>query len=222
MNVSVVIAARNEERHIGAAIDSAISAGAAEVIVADGASSDRTRDIARDHGALVIECEAFRARQFNRGAEVARGDAIVFLHADTTLPAGACGAVADALAAGAEFGGFRIRFAEDFFRLRYVAFMINLRTRLTRQPWGDQAQFTRRTSFLAAGGYREIPIMEDYELARRMKRRVLLPLRVTTSGRRFLRRGVIRTSIINWLVIVGFHLGVSPKRLASMYGALSV
>jgi rSAM/selenodomain-associated transferase 2 len=214
INVSVVIAARNEERHVGAAIDSAFAAGAAEVIVADGASSDRTRLIARERGAVIIECEAFRARQLNRGAALAKGDAIIFLHADTTLPAGACAAVAAALADGAEFGGFRIRFAEDLFRLRYVAFMINSRTRVTRQPWGDQAQFARRASF---PGFREIPLMEDYDLARRMKRRVLLPLAVTTSGRRFLDRGVIRTSIINWLLIAAFHLGVSPARLAAWY-----
>ncbi|HEX6179264.1 MAG TPA: glycosyltransferase, partial [Thermoanaerobaculia bacterium] len=158
----------------------------------DGASSDRTR-------------------------EIAHGDAIIFLHADTTLPAGACAAVAHALANGAEFGGFRIRFEEDLFRLRYVAFMVNTRTRVTKQPWGDQAQFVRRAAFLEHGGYREIPIMEDYELATRMKRRVLLPLAVTTSGRRFLQRGVVRTSVINWLVIAGFHFGVSPARLAALY-----
>lgn len=220
MYVSVVIAARNEERHIAAAVDSAFAAGAAEVIVADGASGDRTREIARAHGAVVIEGEAFRARQFNRGAAAAAGDAVIFLHADTTLPSTACHAVSEALGGGAELGGFRIRFAEDRLRLRCVASMINLRTRLTRQPWGDQAQFARRAAFLAAGGYRDIPIMEDYELARRMKKRVLLPLHVTTSGRRFLRRGVIRTSIINWIVIAGFHLGVSPKRLASIYSSL--
>ena len=216
-NVSVVIAARNEERHVAAAIDSGFAAGAAEVIVADGASSDRTREIARRRGAVVIECEALRARQLNRGAEIAHGDAIIFLHADTTLPAGACAAVAHALANGAEFGGFRIRFEEDLFRLRYVAFMVNTRTRVTKQPWGDQAQFVRRAAFLEHGGYREIPIMEDYELATRMKRRVLLPLAVTTSGRRFLQRGVVRTSVINWLVIAGFHFGVSPARLAALY-----
>lgn len=212
-----MIAARNEERLVGAAVDSAVAAGAAEVIVADGASSDRTREAAAARGARVLECEALRARQLNRGAEAARHAALIFLHADTTLPDGACAAVEQALAGGARFGGFRVRFAEPLFRLRSVAFMVNLRTRITRQPWGDQAQFIRRQDFLSAGGYREIPILEDYDLATRMRSRVLLPLAVTTSGRRFIERGILRTAVTNWLIIAAWHAGVKVERLARLY-----
>ena len=88
-------------------------------------------------------------------------------------------------------------------RLRIAAFLINLRTRITRQPWGDQAQFVSRAAF---PGFREIPIMEDYDLARRMKPRVLLPLTVITSGRRFLEQGMLRTVAFNWRTILAFHL----------------
>ncbi len=211
MSVTVVIAARNEERWIGASIESAFDAGADEVIVADGGSSDRTREIAAGMGATVVECEPMRARQFNRGAEIARGDALVFLHADTTLPPGAAAAVERALER-ADFGGFRIAFAEDTRRLRFAAFMINLRTRITRAPWGDQAQFVRRGT-----RFREIPLMEDYELATRMKRRVLLPLTAVTSGRRFLAKGLLRTSALNWTIIFAWRLGVSPETLARWY-----
>src|SRR5205814_599259 len=135
----------------------------------------------------------------------------IFLHADTALPRGAAEAVVEARA---DFGGFRVAFAERTLRLRIAAFLINLRTRITKQPWGDQAQFVRRAVF---PGFREIPIMEDYELARTMKDRVLLPLTVITSGRRFLEKGVLRTAFINWRTIVQYHRGADPAELAQRY-----
>jgi rSAM/selenodomain-associated transferase 2 len=215
--VTVIIPSLNEASRIGAAIDSAFAAGAAEVIVADGGSDDETPEVAAAHAARVITGDRMRSKQCNRAAEQATGECLVFLHADTQLPAGACEAVAQALAGGADFGGFRLRFAENATRLRIAAALINLRTRWTRSPWGDQAQFMRRADFLRGGGFREIPIMEDYELAARMKRRVVLPLTVTTSGRRFLEKGVWRTAAINWRIIVAWRLGADPSRLAEIY-----
>ncbi len=255
--VTVIIAARNEEGRVAAAVDSAFAAGAAEVIVADGASEDRTREIAAARGATVIHCEAMRSRQFNDGAAAAAHEALIFLHADTVLPPGAASAVADALGSGAWFGGFRIRFEEPLWRMRCVAFMVNLRTRLTRCPWGDQAQFITKSRFLEGGGYREIPLMEDYELAVRMKRTschpersegsgreeargmtlepphtqvpryarddtrsarpLILPLTVTTSGRRFLTQGVVKTTVKNWTIVAAWRAGVSPDSLRRWY-----
>ncbi|HKS22792.1 MAG TPA: TIGR04283 family arsenosugar biosynthesis glycosyltransferase [Thermoanaerobaculia bacterium] len=209
--LTVVIPALNEEERVAAAVRSAFEAGASEVIVVDGGSSDATVERARDAGARVLLGERMRAKQLNLGARAAANDTIIFLHADTLLPNGACAAV---LASGAPFGGFRIAFAERSLRLRYVAFMINLRTRITRQPWGDQAQFVDRRAF---PGFREIPIMEDYDLARRMKRGVILPLTVITSGRRFLQKGVVRTSFINWTTILRYHLGADVDALARRY-----
>jgi rSAM/selenodomain-associated transferase 2 len=214
--VSVIIPALNEEAHLGATIDAALAAGAAEVIVSDGGSRDATLTIARSHGARVVIGERSRARQLNRGAEEASHEWLLFVHADTLLPAGACAAV---VASDADFGGFLIDFIEPGWRLRYVAFMVNARTRLTRAPWGDQGHFARRAAF---PGYPDFPLMEDYELARRMRRRAaILPLRVRTSGRRFLQKGVIRTSIINWTVVLAYHCGVSPERLARWYRTLT-
>ena len=216
--VSVIIPTLDESERIAATIDSALAAGAAEVIVADGGSRDGTIDIAIARGARVVTGERIRARQLNRGAAEARGDILLFLHADTRLPAGAADAVADALDSGFVFGGFRVTFAEP--GLGHVAFMINLRTSMSRKPWGDQAQFTRRETFEKSGGFADLPIMEDYELARRMKRAgptVLLPLHVETSGRRVIARGALRTAILNWWIILCYHLGVSPERLARWY-----
>lgn len=209
--VSVIIPALNEEARIAATIDAARAAGADEIIVADGGSSDATVAIAEWRGARVVTGERVRARQLNRGAAEASGYYLIFLHADTLLPLGAAEAV---IHSGRDCGGFLVEFLEPGFRLRYVAFMINARTRLTRAPWGDQAQFFRRAAF---PGYPELPLMEDYVAARAMKDAAILPLKVRTSGRRFLAKGVIRTSIVNWTIITAYHLGVSPERLARWY-----
>jgi rSAM/selenodomain-associated transferase 2 len=220
LRVSVVIAALNEEARIGAAIDSALAAGAAEVIVADGESDDRTAAIARERGARVVACERMRAKQLNRGAAGAAHEVLLFLHADTTLPRGAIDAVARAIGGGADFGGFRLRFEERSIRLRIASLMINVRTAITRCPWGDQAQFVRRDVFEESGRYREIPLMEDYDFAVRMKRRgrtAIVPLHVTTSGRRFLAKGVLRTAAINWQLIWRFRRGEDPAALGKKY-----
>lgn len=217
MGVSAVIPTLNEAERIATTIDAARAAGVAEVIVADGGSTDETVNIAAQRGAMIIGDERMRARQLNRGAYVAMHHAVVFLHADTLLPSGAARAIEEALKRSV-FGGFRVQFIEP--GLDTVASLINFRTRLTGKPWGDQAQFARRETFLRIGGYPEYPIMEDYELARRMKRAgktTLLPMAVRTSGRRFMRKGVLRTTATNWLIIGGYHLGIAPERLARWY-----
>jgi rSAM/selenodomain-associated transferase 2 len=207
--VSAIIPTLNEADRIAATIAAARAAGVDEVVVADGGSTDATVAIATACGARVIPGECIRAKQLNRGASEATGDVLIFLHADTLLPLGAAKAVANA-----ECGGFLVEFLEPGWRLRYVAFMINARTRLTRAPWGDQAQFFRRDAF---PGFPEMPIMEDYVVSRTMKRATIVPLKVRTSGRRFLAKGVIRTSAINWVIIAAYHLGVAPERLAAWY-----
>lgn len=216
MAVSAIIPALNEANTIAAAIDAARTAGVAEVIVADGGSSDDTVGVAASRGARVITGESLRAAQINRGIEAATHENVVVVHADTVLPPGAAAAIEQALGDGAVFGAFQVSFLEGGPRLALVAFMINARTRITRKPWGDQAQFGRRETLR----YPSFPIMEDYELARRMKRAgrvAILPLAVSTSGRRFLAKGVMRTSVINWAIIVAYHCGVSPEKLARWY-----
>ncbi|HYS55375.1 MAG TPA: TIGR04283 family arsenosugar biosynthesis glycosyltransferase [Thermoanaerobaculia bacterium] len=221
MSVSVIIPTLNEEDWIAGAVESAFAAGAAEVIVVDGGSHDRTARFATAAGARVLLAEPMRARQLNRGAEAASNPTLIFLHADSRLPSGAAAAVEDALQARL-FGGFRLRFIEADSRLRIAAKMINARTWVTRAPWGDQGQFIRRETLLACGGFREIAIMEDYELATRMRRAGpvrILPMTIATSGRRFLQRGMLRTAIVNWLTIWRYHQGVDPEELARAYRA---
>lgn len=216
MPVTVIIATLNEEEWIAGAIESAYAAGAAEVIVVDGGSADRTLRRATGAGARLLLSEPMRSRQLNLGADAASHQSLIFLHADTRLPAGAAEAVEEALH-GADFGGFRVAFAEPAPKLRIAAALINLRTTLTRRPWGDQAQFVRRETFLSMGGFLEIPLLEDYDFARRMKRRVLLPMTVTTSGRRFLRKGVLRTAMHNWRTIIRYRAGADIDDLARSY-----
>lgn len=219
-SVAVVIPTLNEEESVGEAIASARRAGAAEVVVADGGSTDRTVEIARADRVLVVESEPIRGRQLNAGAESTRSDILVFLHADTVLPEDAVTRMEAAIASGAIFGGFRISFAESNRRLRLASAMINMRCMISRCPWGDQAQWIIREQFESSGGYREDPIMEDYEMALRMKRRgrtAILSSAVTTSGRRFLQKGLLRTAFINWRVVVAWRLGTAPERLAAIY-----
>ena len=214
--VTVIIPTLNEEDWLAGAIDSAFAAGAAEVIVADAASVDTTPRIAKAHGARLLLAERPRARQLNAAARAAAHDRLIILHADTRLPKGAAEAVVNALRE-VEFGGFRIAFIEPSPRLRLAAALINLRTAMTRQPWGDQAQFVRRDALFRDGGFREMPFMEDYELAARMKPGRILPLTVRTSGRRFLRLGLFRTAAINWTIIAKYRRGADPEVLWNFY-----
>ena len=220
LRLSVIIPARDEGEAVTESIRSALEAGATEVIVVDGSQGHETAKAALAAGATVIAEPAHRGARLNRGAAAATGDALLFLHADTLLPADALPAIARAVSSGRSFGGFRLAFRESTPGLRFTAAMVNLRTRFSRCPWGDQAQWVTRGAFARSGGFREVPLMEDYEFAIRMKRRfggTLLPQVVLTSGRRFLEKGLVRTTVTNWVVVLGWRLGVSEERLASWY-----
>ena len=218
--VAVIIPARNEESTVDRAIRSAWSAGAAEVIVADGGSSDATIARARASGAAVLESDWVRGKRLNSAAATTHSPILLFLHADSILPPTAAQTVVEAIGDGHIFGGFRIRFIESHPMLRLAAALINLRTAVSRCPWGDQAQFIRRDVFFQSGGFKEYPLMEDYEMAIRMKGQgstVLLPYCVETSGRRFLEQGFLRTVALNWRLIAAYRVGADPVRLEKMY-----
>ena len=220
IRLSVIIPALNSGSDIRGAIRSAFDAGAAEVIVADGGSADDTITAARESGATIVEGERIRGRQMNAGARGATGDVLLFLHADTRLPSETAPAIEKAVLSGICFGGFRLRFREQSLALRLAERLINFRSRVTQCPWGDQAQWIQASLFTSSGGYRPDPLMEDYEMAIRMKRKtrtaVLAPL-VETSGVRFLEEGVLRTVVTNWWIVVRWRLGASPERLAAIY-----
>jgi rSAM/selenodomain-associated transferase 2 len=226
--ISVIIPTLDEDASISRAIRSCREAGPCEVIVVDGGSRDRTMEIARGEADAVIAAPRGRAAQMNAGAAVARGEVLLFLHADTLLPGGAVPAVLGALQDPAVIGGaFRIRLMASPDSGRYARAvlgatgrMIGARGAVSRSYSGDQAIFVREEAFRAAGGYPEIPLMEDVELSRRMRRAgktVLLPLRVETSGRRWEAWGPLRTVLFMWRLRIGHLLGRTPSRCAEVY-----
>lgn len=222
MRLAIIIPTLDEEPSLRRTLPLALAA-ADEVVVSDGGSTDRTLEIARELGARTVSGPPNRGGQLNRGAEAVDSDVLLFLHADTLLPGEAGRAVRDAVAGGAVGGAFLIRFDRDGFLYRLGSRVVNWRTRRVFMPLGDQAQFATREAFRELGGYREWPILEDLDFARRMRRRwsrdrlAVLPDPVVTSARRFARQGPVRTVLTNWLIWLLFLLGTSPHRLARLY-----
>jgi rSAM/selenodomain-associated transferase 2 len=221
VRIVVVIPARDEEARISAAVRSAQEAGA-EVIVVDGGSRDATAQRARALGVRVLESPPGRARQLAAGAEAARdADALLFLHADTTLPAGWSERVRHALTDARVAGGaFALRFAERGALLRFVEIGVRLRLALARLPYGDQALFVRASVLDALGGVPQAEIMEDLDLVRGMRahgRLALLPAAVTTSARRYQARGVLRTMLRNGFALAAWSFGLDRARIAAWY-----
>lgn len=222
MSLAVVVPTLNEEMTVEVSLRSA-QAVADLVVVADGGSQDATLELAQEAGVYCLGCEPGRGLQLNAGANeaIALGcDALLFLHADTTLPHEARQAVHDALAGGALGGGFLVRFDRAPGLMRFAAPLINGRTRLLKMPLGDQAQFVSRSAFERTGGFKPWPILEDLDFILRLRRLgpvAIVPHTVTTAARRFVERGVLRTVVTNWLIWLLFALGVSPSRLSRLY-----
>ncbi len=217
--ISVIIPTLNEESTIEGLLRSLVAAGAREIIVADGGSTDRTEEKARPY-ATVIRCTRGRAAQMNCGVRHATGDVLWFLHADTRIEAGALeaieGAMRDARIAG---GNFDIAFDGEDQAARIFAWINRQRYRFGIF-YGDSGIFVRRSVFEEFGGYREWPILEDYELARRLWKRgevAFLKERIQVSNRRWRKAGLWAT-LWHWFWIQALYLaGVPPRKLAAMY-----
>ena len=222
--LSIIMPVLNEGEGIAAALDALVDLRTlgAELIVVDGGSQDATVQRARVRADGVVLGPRGRALQMNAGAEKATGDVLLFLHADTRLPVMAESLVLDGLArSGRDWGRFDVRIAGRSPLLRIVGFMMNLRSRLTGIAPGDQAIFVKREAFQAAGGFPAIPLMEDIALCKRLKRTsrpLCLRQRVTTSGRRWDRNGVLRTVVLMWRLRLAYFFGADPAALARRYG----
>ena len=219
--VSVIIPAFNEAVNLLTLLAALPRGRGVEVIVADGGSSDGTGELARAAGVLVVSAPRSRARQMNAGAAAAVGEILFFLHADTMPPEGFAAAIRTCLSqAGVVAGSCRLGIAGEGWGLRLIERLANWRSRWLGMPYGDQGLFMRRSNFIALGGFPEQEIMEDFALVRRLRKvgKVeLLELAVQTSARRWQSLGVIRTTLLNQLVILGYFLGVTPARLAGWY-----
>ncbi|MGV7927471.1 MAG: TIGR04283 family arsenosugar biosynthesis glycosyltransferase [Spirochaetota bacterium] len=224
--ISVVIPVLGEEAVIDRCIDgvrrSATGPDSLEIIVVDADPGGGTLAAMKPDAARGFIAPRGRAAQMNAGAREARGDVLLFLHADTDLPVGWPAAVGAALADGDVVGGaFDMEIDSDRLIYRVIARMSSRKHRITRVPYGDQAIFLRRAYFERIGGYREIPLMEDVELMKRVKRLggriAFLDERVCTSPRRWEEEGVLYATLRNYLLQILYYAGVSPERLVRLY-----
>lgn len=219
--ISVIVPVWNEEASLGATLAAVAAESPHETIVVDAGSRDRSTAIARTRGAIVLAESPGRARQMNAGAAVATGEFLLFLPADTLPPAGWWALIRATLARpGVAAGAFAFALDAEFRGRRWIERGTNWRARRRQMPYGDQGLFLRREIFDRAGGFPDLPILEDYELIRRLRR--LGRIEVTaaaarTSARRWLARGALETTLLNQCILLGHRLGVAPARLARWY-----
>jgi rSAM/selenodomain-associated transferase 2 len=231
MPISVIIPTLNEERTIIATLAHTAMLSFDELIVVDGGSTDKTPVLVesyRQSTQSLALCPVHwmtappgRARQMNEGAKASRGEVLLFLHADTQLPHDAKTMIDRTLADRQMVGGrFNVRFDHPSMWGRIISRMMNWRSRLSGLATGDQALFVRRPIFEQMGGFADMPLMEDIEFSRRLKRKgaiAALTATVTTSFRRWEQQGPVRTILLMWTLRFLYWIGVSPHRLAHLY-----
>jgi len=222
-SIAIVIPVLNEAGGIVQVLDGLqhFRRQGAEVVVVDGGSTDGTPALARPWADEVVAAPRGRGRQMNAGAAQTRSEILLFLHADTRLPPTAATLIREAVGHGARWGRFDVRIAGTVAGLGMVACLMNWRSRLTGIATGDQAIFVTREAFQRGGGFPDIPLMEDIVFSDRMRRMsppACLREKVSTSGRRWEKHGLLRTILTMWWLRLRFHFGASPHGLAREYG----
>ena len=221
--VSAIVPALNEEAAIGHALHALRQAGpGVEIIVVDGGSRDSTREIAGELADKVVDSPRGRGLQMNAGARAASGEILLFVHADCSVPVGAYDSICHVLSdEKVVAGAFCLRIDHKRAWARVVEWIANRRSRLTGVPYGDQGLFTRRETFEAVGGFKDIPLMEDIEIAGRLKgmgRVVFSDECILASPRRWVHEGVVRTTLRDWAIAIAYTVfKVAPERLARHY-----
>lgn len=221
-SISVIIPAFNEEVTLKACLESAKGLNPLEIIVVDGGSTDGTREIAQDAGAIAVKSSKGRGIQMNKGASLAEGEILLFLHADTLMPEAGINFPAESLN-GYVGGFFKLRFSDNAISMKLVELFANVRARIFSLPYGDQAIFIRKDVFEKIDGFKEYPFLEDIDLAMRIRKigkLKYIPLTVIVSSRR-LKKGYplspIFVSLRNVIIALFFMLGISPYRLIRLY-----
>jgi rSAM/selenodomain-associated transferase 2 len=223
VKLSIIIPTLNEAANIGDVLKrlQPMRARGTEVIVVDADSMDATRSIAAPLADRVITSERGRATQMNAGAKEASGDTLLFLHADSILPANGDGLIALGLSHPRfKWGRFDIHIDGSHRMLPVIAWFMNHRSRLTGISTGDQGIFTTREAFDAVGGFPTQPLMEDVAICARLRREsrpIYVDARITTSGRRWEKHGVWRTIFLMWRLRLNYFMGADPVRLHSIY-----
>lgn len=222
MKVSIIIPVLNEAEHIADTLISLASyrSQGHEVVVIDGGSNDDTVSISQQYADRVLRSDAGRAIQMNSGIDEASGDALLFLHADTRLPADAVAKLIHALEDGYFWGRFNVRLSGKHFMFRIIERMMNLRSCITGIATGDQAIFVSHESIEIVGAYPLLPLMEDIVFSKRLRelgRPACIRQQVVTSSRRWEDKGILRTMLLMWRLRLLFFLGVPADRLARQY-----
>ena len=218
--ISVIIPILNEAKILDKTLSEMQSElGGHELILVDGGSSDDSVLIAEKYG-KVITSERGRAKQLNAGAAAATGDILIFLHADIRLETGALAAVETALISGYIGGGFRQKIDRKGPLYRMIETAGNIRGRYLKVFYGDSGIFLLRPDFQKIGGFPNVPILEEMEFSKRLRglgKTTLLTPRIHISPRRWETRGVLRTTLNNWLITFLYFLRVHPEKLAKLY-----
>ncbi len=220
--ISIIIPVLDEEEHISSALESIERLnGEKEIILVDGGSIDNTVDIVKKKGVILLSSQKGRGHQMNRGAEIANGETLLFLHADTKLPDNAFLEIERIIKGSENIGGrFNVKFDDDRFIFKLIAFLMNWRSKLTGIFTGDHAIFIRKDIFKDIGGFLEIPLMEDIAFSKKMKRGgrvVCLEDNVITSARKWKEEGIIKTILMMWFLRFLYFFKISPKFLSKIY-----
>jgi len=219
--ISVIVPVLNEAAHLAQTLATVQTGSQIESIVVDAGSQDDSCAIAQAAGAHVLSTAPGRAYQMNAGAAIATGEILLFLHADTCLPLGYDTQIRYQLAQPDIIAGaFDLRINGTVPGVRFVEWGVRQRSRWLQLPYGDQAIFVKASVFRAIDGFPKMPIMEDFALVKQLQKRgkiAIAPLTVQTSGRRWQKLGVLKTTLLNQAIILGYYLGIPPERLARWY-----
>ena len=219
--ISIIIPVLNEAAIVKTTLEKLIVDPNIEIIVVDGGSKDNTPGIARQLGVKTIGVSGGRAAQMNAGAKIANSNILLFLHADTRLPHNFIELILATLKQPrAIAGAFDLAIDGKDKSLRWVERLVEWRSHWFSLPYGDQAIFMTKATFVNHGGFPQMPIMEDFALIQKLKKQgeiAIAPGKVVTSARRWQKLGVWQTTLINQLVIIGYYLGISPTKLRDFY-----
>jgi rSAM/selenodomain-associated transferase 2 len=220
--ISVIVPIKSEGPEVAERFARFARSPDAELVVVCESEASPPGDALGRLGARLLRADGNRGRRLDRAARAAGGEFLFFVHADSRPPEDALALIRGSLVEGAVAGAFSLAYENAGAALRWIAWWANVRSRLLRLPFGDQGLFCRRDAYERAGGFRDLPICDDVDLVRRLKRVGRLTVRrekTVTSARRYRERGAVRQVLLNWRVLAGYYAGVSPERLARWYNA---